>query len=121
MSRLDNSSIKDEQDKTFRMNENLTKDKTTRKTGEANAPKNIVLNTSDIIGRTFLMPPQEYGQTYRVCIVKIINDQKNNYHKTQVKTSSYVHLILINTNILCHTMTLSISLQTIRMRILCVN
>ena len=31
-----------------------------------------ILNTSDIIGHTFLMTPQEYGQTFGAHIVKMI-------------------------------------------------
>ena len=36
----------------------------------------IVLNTSDIIGRTFIMSPQEDGQKFWVCIVNIIDDHE---------------------------------------------
>ena len=40
---------------------------------DTNAPRMNVLNKYDIIGCTFLMPPQEYGQNFRVLIVKIID------------------------------------------------
>ena len=55
------------------MDENLPKYKTSGKTRETNAPKIPALNISDIIGPTFLMPPQEYGENFRVCITKMID------------------------------------------------
>ena len=61
------------------MDENPPKDKTSGKTGETNAPKIPVLDTYHIIGYTFVMIPQEYGQKLRFCIVKIIY-----YHETKL-------------------------------------
>ena len=63
------------------MDENLPKDKTSGRTGETNSPQMPVLNTSDIIGRTFLIPPQEYGQKFRVHIVKMIDNHKTKLEK----------------------------------------
>ena len=63
------------------MDENLPKDKTSGRTGETNSPQMPVLNTSDIIGRTFLIPPQEYGQNFRVHIVKMIDNHKTKLEK----------------------------------------
>ena len=40
------------------MDENLPKDENSGKTGETKLPEIPVLNTSDIIGRTFIMLPQ---------------------------------------------------------------
>ena len=81
----------------------------------------LVINTSDIIGRTFLMLPQEYGQKFQVSIVKIIDDHEKSYHKTLVTTSSYVLLMMINNKRLFHTTTLSITFQINRMKISCGN
>ena len=41
-----------------------------------NAPKMLVLNTYDNIGSKIIMPTQEYGETFRVRIVKIIDDHE---------------------------------------------
>ena len=46
------------------MDENLPKYETSGKNGEINVPKISVLNTSNIIGRMFIMPPQEYGKKF---------------------------------------------------------
>ena len=53
---------------------NLPKDVTSGKTGYTNKPKMNFLNTYDIIGRRFLMASQEYGQKFRVPIVKMIDN-----------------------------------------------
>ena len=74
MSRLEESSRKDNQDKKLTMGENLPKEKTSEKTGDTNAPKMPVLNTSSIIGCTYIMPPQEYGQKFQVRIVKMVDE-----------------------------------------------
>ena len=58
------------------MDENLPKEKTYGKTGDTTAPQIPVLNTSGIIDCTFLMPPQEDGQHFRVRIIKIIGDHE---------------------------------------------
>ena len=57
----------------------VPKDKTSIKTDDTNSPKIPVLNTLDIIGHIFLMPPQWYGQKFRVLIVKIMY-----YHETKL-------------------------------------
>ena len=56
------------------MAENLPKEKTSRKPGRTNAPKIPVLDSYDIIGHTFLMPPQYDGQSFRFLIIKITCD-----------------------------------------------
>ena len=76
VSRLDDSSRKDEQDIIFPKDERITKDENSGKPSETNAPKIPFLNTSDIIGRTFLRPPQEDGQNFRVRIGKMIDDNE---------------------------------------------
>ena len=45
------------------MDKKLPKTKRMKNNGETNAPKIPVLDYSDIIGCTFLMPPQNYCQT----------------------------------------------------------
>ena len=55
------------------MDENLPKDNNSGKTVETNAPKMSALNTSDIIGHTFIMPPQEDCPKFRVPIGKMID------------------------------------------------
>ena len=40
-----------------------------------------ILNTSDIVGRTFLMPADENGKFLRARIVKAIDDQKEECEK----------------------------------------
>ena len=78
VSRLDYYSRKDEQDTNSPMDENLPKYETFGKTGDTNAPKMTILNTSDIICRKFLIPPQEYGQSYRFILLKwLINMKKS--------------------------------------------
>ena len=62
------------------------------------------------------MPPREDGQYFRVYIVKMIDDHAFFYKNTLVTPSSYVLLIIINKNILFHTNTLPITLQTKRMK-----
>ena len=61
VSRLDDSSIKGEQDKNLPMDENLPKYKTSGKPGENSSPKIPVLDSSDIIGCTFLMMDKSSG------------------------------------------------------------
>ena len=46
--------------------------------GYTNAPNMDVFNTYDIIGRKFIMSPQEYGQKFRVRVVKIIDEYEKN-------------------------------------------
>ena len=103
------------------MDEKLPKEKKSIKHRVINAPKITVLYSSTIIGCKFLMPIQEYVQKFQVHIVKIICDHKKSYHKTLITPSSYVLLMIINIEILCHTATLSIKLQTKRMKIFCGN
>ena len=42
------------------------------------------------------MPLQVYGQKFRFCIVKIVDDHKNIYHNTQVTHIYYFQLMMIN-------------------------
>ena len=58
---------------------NTPKDETSGKNGDNNAPNNPVLNTSDVIGHTFLMPHQKDGQKFQVCIVRIIDYQETKW------------------------------------------
>ena len=64
MSSIDNDfkpemvSREDKYDEPFHMNKNLPKDETYGKTGETNAPNMAVIDTSEIIDHTFLMPTQ---------------------------------------------------------------
>ena len=76
VSRLDDSSRKDEQDIIFPKDERIIKDENSGKPSETNAPKIPFLNTSDIIGCTFIRPPQEDGQNFRVRIGKMIDDNE---------------------------------------------
>ena len=69
VSRLDDYSRKDKQDKKLSLNEY----KISVKPGETNAPEMTVLDSSDIICCKFLIPHQEDGQEFWVCIVKIID------------------------------------------------
>ena len=46
--------------------------------GYTNAPNMDVFNTYDIIGRKFIMSPQEYVQKFRVRVVKIIDEYEKN-------------------------------------------
>ena len=62
------------------MDENLPKYKTSEKPEETDAPKIYVLDLSDIIGRTFLMKPQEYGQNFRFHIFKIDEQEPGQTH-----------------------------------------
>ena len=68
-----------------------------------------VLNTYDIIGRSFILPPQEDGQKLRVHTDKI-----NDYHET--KSAQYTG----HTQFICsvNDITLSITFQTKSMKIL---
>ena len=50
-------------------------DKCNCKNGENNAPKGPIVSGYYIIGSTLILPHQEYGQTFRVCIGIFINDQ----------------------------------------------
>ena len=80
VSRIDDSSIKYEQDNFPPMDKNLPKGKTSGKPGETNAPKMHVLDSSDIICHIFLMPNQENGQKSQVCTVKITKLAQNPVH-----------------------------------------
>ena len=76
MSCIDDSSRKGEQDTQITMDENIPEDQIYGRTGDTTVPKIPVLNKSDIIGCTFIMPPQEDGQKFRVHIVKMIGEHK---------------------------------------------
>ena len=113
--------MKDEQDKKFPMHENLPKDKTSRKLGETNTRKILVLNSSDIIGCAFLMPTQYNGQKFQDRIVKTIDDHEKKLAQYPGHTQLMCLLTMINKDILCHTTTLSITLKIKRRNILCGN
>ena len=54
----------------------MSKDKRSIKTGKTNEPNIPVLNASDIISCTLILPPKEDDQKFRVYIVKIVNDHE---------------------------------------------
>jgi hypothetical protein len=45
-----------------------------------------IINLNDLIGRTFLMPPQEDGQQHQALIIKSIDDHEKELQKDQTRT-----------------------------------
>ena len=69
----------------------------------------------------FLWHPKKKDKSYGYILLKWLMNTKQSYHKTLVTPSSYIVLMMINTNRLWYTKKLSIILQINRMKILCVN
>ena len=80
-----------------------------------------VLNTSDIIGRSFILPPQEDGKSSGSILLKLLITMKQIQHNTLVTPISYVLLMMINMKRFFHTTKSSITFQTKRMKILYVS
>ena len=118
---LGDSSRKDEQNKKFLMDENLPKEKTYGKTGETNAPKFLFWIHLILLIAHFLCHPEKMANISGSILLKWLMTMHFFNKKTLVTPSSYVLLIIINTNILFHTNTLPITLQTKRMKWLCGN
>ena len=121
MSFLDYSSIKDEQDTNFPMDVNLPKYETSGKMGRLMHPTFLPLIHLILLIARFLCHPKKTTKSSRFVLLKSLITMKKSQQNTLVTPSSYVQLMMINAKILCHTTTLSIPLQTKRMKILCVD